>query len=126
MKKLFRTKNLLSEGFLSPSFVEYDDCVFLASQFSEESYRRWSQTHRDLGHRKSAIEVSMNHVHVSELFITPPAKVTVRLAREAGETICDAWRLELKSQFPNREFHVSFSLERPPEVSEVTFCQERP
>jgi len=123
MKKLFRTKNLLSEQFLSPSFLEYDDCVFLACQFSEENYLRYLRVHKESASRKAAIETAMNHVHVNELFVNPPAKVTARLAQEAGEVIRDAWKLKLQLDFPNRRFLVNFSLEEPPEISEISFYQ---
>ena len=123
MKKLFRTKNLLSEQFLSPSFIERDGCVFLACQFSEESYQRCLAIHKDSPSIRSAVEESMNHVCVNELFLNPPAIVTARLAREACETICDVWRLKLQLDFPNRRFDVHFSLDDPLEISELSFHQ---
>jgi hypothetical protein len=123
MKKLFRTKNLLSEQFLSPSFIEHDGCVFLACQFSEKSYRRCLEMHKDSPTRQSAVEVSMNHVHVNQLFLNAPAKVTPRLAKEAGERISAAWKLKLRLDFPNRKFKVCFSVDDPPEVSEISFHQ---
>jgi hypothetical protein len=123
MKKLFRTQNLLSDQFLSPSFVVYDDCVFLGCQFSEESYLKCLDMYKDSKFPKSAVESSMNHIHVDELFVNPPAKVTERLAREAGETIREAWRLKLQMGFPNRSFDVKFTPADPPETSEVSFHQ---
>jgi hypothetical protein len=124
MKKLFRTKNLLSEQFLSPSFLEYEDCVFLACQFSEENYLRCLQAHhKESASKKESVETAINHVHVNELFVNPPAKVTARLAQQAGQVIRDVWKLKLQLDFPNRGFQVDFSLEEPPEMSEITFYQ---
>jgi len=35
------SNSLLSDLFLLPTFLEYEDCVFLAHGFTEENYNHW-------------------------------------------------------------------------------------
>jgi len=100
MKKDFRSHNLLSELFLWPAFFEHDDCVFLADNFSEEKYHCWLDYFQTLSRGKATVEAILNCVHISELFVVPPAKVTLHLAKEAAETIRTAWRTMLISDLP--------------------------
>jgi len=117
--------NLLSDLFLWPVFVEYDDCVFLAHSFSEEKYQHWQNYFQKLSREKAAVETMLNCVHVCELFIIPPAEVTTRLAEEATGVIREAWLTKLKMDYPNRKFDVTVSLDEPPEASEVSFSQSK-
>lgn len=126
MKKDFRTQNLLSEFALSPQFVEYDDCVFLADGFTKESYLSWLDFYGGIGMDKRAVESIMNHRHISELFVNSPPEPSRRLANEAGQTLEKVWRTNLRFAFPDRNFVVKYFPDEPPSTSEITFCQKQP
>lgn len=115
----------ISDTFLQPTFVEYDDCVFLASRFSEVGYQFWSGQFQEKGKGKGAIESHFNTVPVHELFLDKPSELTPGVAREVGRTVLDVWKTKLHLDFPDRNFEFRFSLGNPPRHSYITFHQTK-
>ena len=109
--------------FFWPDFIVYDDCVFLACQFSKQGYKHWTKSLAARPLRKAAIEGLMNHIHVSEAFVNTPSRISRRLAKDVCAAVCESWRSKLASEFPDREFDVNFFLADPPEMSEISFSQ---
>ena len=123
MRRHSRSKELISSLFIWPDFIVYNDCVFLACQFTKREYRSWTKSLAARPLDKAAIEVSMNHIHVSEAFVSTPSRISRRLAKDVCAAVCESWRTKLLSDFPDREFDVNFFLADPPEMSEISFCQ---
>jgi hypothetical protein len=107
-----------------PEFVEHDDCVFLADEFTGESYRTWR---RQLD--KTRTEAMLNHRHITDLFLNSEFKPNLEIVLYIGRYLKEVWTEKLKRDFSKRKFVVSFPEEPPtPEdlVSyEVTFFQDR-
>jgi hypothetical protein len=127
MKKDFRTKNLLSESALVPTFIEHNECVFLEHKFSEEKYHMVLATAQRYGQSRSDVEFSINNQSICDLFLSAPADPTERLLKETGKFLQELWKSSLHLQFPERSFEVWYYASADyPLTSEITFFQKEP
>lgn len=107
-----------------PEFVEHDDCIFLAKDFSPESYRKWR---KQLD--KTRTEAMLNHRHITDLFLNSSFKPNLEIVTWIGRYLKEVWTEKLKRDFPDRRFVVSFPEEphTPDDLVsyEITFFQAR-
>ena len=103
--------------FLSPIFVEMDDCVFLQRDRLEQMYDEWRKKHD-----KRQVEAVLNHLHIGDVWHGQTDDSDVYAM--AAEVIAHSWRLHLKAEFPERTFVVSVEVDdEAPGMTEVTFFQ---
>jgi hypothetical protein len=87
-----------------PSFLEHDGCVLLGNQIPE-TYDQWKTTHNS---DTTAIEATLNHRHILDLFPTAP-EPNGALVAHFGRLLKEMWSAKLMIDFPNRKFEVEFS-----------------
>jgi hypothetical protein len=104
-----------------PEFVTHDGCIFL--DFDETAYREWmSQTGGD----RRAVEATMNHRHIRDLFTHPSPEPTRERLVQLGRLLKQMWEAKLRRDFPERQVIVSFVEEGCEHLLdyEITFFQE--
>ncbi len=103
-----------------PTFVEYNDCVFLA--FDELVYLQWIQKAEG---DKGLVEKIMNHRHIADLLPEAVESPTSSLVIAFGKLLRDAWEAKLLRDFPTKRFCVNFSTEEQKNLTdyEITFYQ---
>ncbi len=109
-----------------PEFIIHDDCIFIApfTQQSEKNYRSFQEMSE---HDKCKTEVTMNHMHIIDLFPGSDDTPTREQILYLGRTLKDMWQLKLDRDFPDRNFVVSFPEDHTDDLYEyeITFWQER-
>jgi len=102
-------------------FVEHDDCIFFAD-FSQRSYSGFM---RQLKGNKEAVEVVMNHQHISDYF--PQHEPTKDQVIYLGRLLKEIWQTKLKRDFPSRNVIVEFYEQDCEWIDEyqITFFQPR-
>ena len=115
---------VLYSRIIWPGFVEHDDCVFLAKEFSVESYDQWRKKLN-----KTDTEAMLNHRHITDLFNNSEFKPNLDIVLYIGRYLKEVWTEKLKRDFPKRTFVVSFPEEphTPNDLVsyEISFFQER-
>ena len=106
-----------------PEFLEFEDYILRAHQFSEDAMRSWEEA---TGGNKIAIEAVLNHVHVTDLFHNDQTGNETQVI-DIGRTLQKMWRAKLAVEFPDRKFVVEFddTPGRDLLTYEVTFWQVR-
>jgi hypothetical protein len=89
-----------------PVFVEHDGCILRAAGFDEESYLGFLQ---QTGGNKRAVEMVINHVHITDLIYAFVAVPTPEQQVYLGRLIKEMWEAKLAREFPGREVIVSFN-----------------
>lgn len=109
-----------------PEFIVHDDCVFIAP-FSEQSEKNYNSFKALAEHDKSKTEVTINHIHLMDLFPACDEKPTREQILYLGRTLKDMWKLKLNRDFPKRDFIVSFPEDYTEDLFEyeITFWQKR-
>lgn len=83
-----------------PRFVEVRGCVLFAEFFDEARFEQWWQ---QLDGDCSAIESTVNHLHLWDAF---DDEVPPEALRHLAEVLAKTWHCALHGQFPDREFSV--------------------
>ncbi len=89
-----------------PSFVEHDDCVIKATRFMRGNFEEW------LGGLKGdrrAVEAELNLLRLLDCFECRDNRPTHDEIIWVARLIKKLWLAKLTSEFPNRQFIVSFS-----------------
>ena len=104
-----------------PPFVQFEQYVFLASNFAEENLREWE---RGTGNNRQAIEAVINHIHLVDLHMDDPDPSEAQL-RHLGRVLRETFEAKLGRDFPDLKFEVVFNDEPDlfHEDYEVTFWQ---
>jgi hypothetical protein len=87
-----------------PAFVEVRGCVLLANRYTDENLEEWWQS---LGGDRRAIEVTINHVHLRDVFPRSKSGVPDEGLSHLAEVLGKTWGAAAREQFPDREFVVS-------------------
>lgn len=127
-----------------PEFIEHENCVFLKSHFSIDTFKHWQNPNHIKNY--AGIESMINHIHIVDLFATastPPRQSLIhRLFKKAekdlfekpskeqiiylGNKLVETYRAKLVVEYPNKKFDISFDYVDNPENLEdyqLTFWQ---
>lgn len=88
--------------FLLPDFIEFQDGVFLKSQFNEERFCEWIKKLGDI----SKVEEMMNHIHVYDVF-GYAKDATDEEFLQVAKLLQRSWAIALSTVFPNKKFEVT-------------------
>ena len=99
-----RTPNeVMSIGrFLLPEFIEYQNGIFLKSQFSEAGFSEWIGKLRDI----SEVEKMLNHIHVYDVF-GYAQDATDEEFLQVAKLLQRSWTIALSTVLPNFRFDVT-------------------
>lgn len=100
-------------------FVEFENCVFIESKFSEENYYHWKKKLVS----KIAVEKVINHIHVYDLFANCTDEVDESVFVDIGKRIRKILQLLLQSQYPNKNIIVEYLNDDSTYGSTVRFYQ---
>lgn len=105
-----------------PEFVEQDGGVFLAENFTPETYEQWR---KELAGDMREIERAMNHVHVYDLFLNSPDNdVDAAVYEYLARVLAQCWTAALKAAFPDRSFDVRSRSADEDYGPTLTFCRD--
>lgn len=82
-----------------PRLVEVEGCVLLAENLRLTSFRQWRER---LGDQREAIERTVNHVHLWDLFHPASEDVPASELDHLADVLGATWRVALAQQFPDR------------------------
>jgi len=110
-----------------PTFLEYKDCIVRHSSCNNyiENYARLTA---DGPVERGYVEERLNRLEIVDIISpTNPASLSMEQAIHIGELLKQMWQAKLTSEFPNRDFHVSFFVYDGDRVEDLalTFCQKR-
>lgn len=89
-----------------PRFVEHRGCILLAHHFDERGFEQWwTRLDGDCG----AIEATVNHLHLWDVFDPEAEDVPAQAMRHLADVLAKTWRAALHEQFPDREVVVEVS-----------------
>lgn len=101
---------------LWPDFVENRSGVFLERAYNEAYVDAWFDK---LGGDVSAVEATVNHLHLSDIFETD-SDLEPTIAGALGARMVDVWSAKLAMEFPGRRFVVQCS--GPDETQSIEDC----
>jgi len=106
-----------------PSFSVYDDCVFRFS-VTADIYKQWSMA---CNGEKESIEISLNHLHIMDLFPNSEFQPEKEAILYIGSVLEEMWSCKLNKDFPERKFVVKFPYGEVVELVDyqITFFQKR-
>ena len=93
-----------------PDLIEYENCVFLKSHFSIETYNQWKKV--DYVEYFSQIEYVLNHIHILDLFAEEEGKqreVSKDQIIYLGNVLREIYETKLRAQFKDKAFVVTFN-----------------
>jgi len=104
-----------------PDFVEVEGCVVLAEHFYEGAIKGVK-----LPQERQQFEMSINHVHVWDLFSNDPgrASVNIELDEYLAKILTVIWKHALQESFPDKEFEFSYATEPDDYGPTIFFCQK--
>jgi hypothetical protein len=112
------TATVVSELFF-PELVEVRGCVLLADGYEPANFEAWwSRTGGD----RTAIERTLNHLHLWDLF-DPADEPEERALDVLARRIAEGWRRTAEAAFPDRAFEVIVTDDYGPTV--VMSCTVR-
>jgi hypothetical protein len=91
--------------FFWPKFVIFDDCV-LGEGFSKDAYAGFL---RSSPGDKTAVEHTINHIHLSHLFPAQEKRPTKAQILFLGNRLREFWSCKLARDFPDRKIEVVFN-----------------
>jgi hypothetical protein len=104
-----------------PELIEVEDCVLLKERYDPTAFEQWRA---QLGDQHEAIERTVNHVHLWDLFDPASEGVPEEGLDSLAAIIAETWRCALARQFPGRSGAVL--LERDGEVTgRRSLCSHR-
>jgi hypothetical protein len=101
-------------------FIEHEECVFIKDKFSIANFNNWKNT--EYVKNFAQIESVINHIHIIDFFSGEKNRneITFDQIKYLGERICRIYAVKLKSDFPDRQFIVTFNCEEKLELDEYT------
>lgn len=91
-----------------PDFVEFNDCVFIKSHFSQDNYEEWTKSDSVENYRQ--IEGVINHIHILDLFAwEKQEEINYDQVIYLGKILRNIYDLKLKADFPEKQFMVTFN-----------------
>jgi len=111
-----------------PELIQYEDGIFVAEQFGEDSFNQWMES---LDGSLTKVEAVMNHVHVNDLFMNAPTddNLPSSVKKRFAASLAGCWRAAGASQFPHLPIQIECDTDTDPDVHdyEVTlFVQREP
>jgi hypothetical protein len=100
-------------SYLWPEFLEFQGGVFLKVKFDAENVTVWLD---QLGNDRQAVEVTVNHIHLWDLFAPKDDKEHAAL-EELAQVMANMWRAAARAAFPGREFLVTVSDDYGPGIT---------
>jgi hypothetical protein len=82
-----------------PRLVEVDGCILLLERYDPAVFRQWQER---LGDQHDAIERTVNHVHLWDLFDPASEDVPAGELDSLADVLAATWRAALAEQFPDR------------------------
>lgn len=109
-----------------PEFIVHNDCVFIAP-YTEQDKKNQSSFMSCSDYDRSKTEVTINHLHLMDLFPNDVETPTREQILYLGNVLKDMWQLKLNRDFPDRNLVVSFPEDYAEDLYEyeITFWQER-
>lgn len=86
-----------------PKFVLFNDCIFI-EDMNEETFSKW---YRHCKNDYKALECTVNHRHVADLFATGKNTTREQL-KFIGNILKEMWEAKLIREYPNRKIIVDF------------------
>lgn len=91
-----------------PEFIEYNNCVFIKSHFSQGNYTEWTKS--DSIENYMQIEEIINHIHILDLFaFEKQEEINYDQVIYLGNILRNIYDLKLKADFPHRQLSVDFN-----------------
>jgi hypothetical protein len=106
-----------------PEFKIHQECVLFAA-CPIESFEHWMKS---TGGDLTAVEATLNHRHILDLFTDSEFKPTREVVLHLGRLLRDMWSCKLARDFPGRAIEVVFDEEFGEDLVdyEITFFQKR-
>jgi hypothetical protein len=89
---------------LWPRFVEVRGCVLWSEHYQPDNFQEWWDK---LGGNRQAIESTINHLHLWDVFDTGEDPSAEEALEELAGIVAQAWRAALKDEFPGKRFEVT-------------------
>jgi hypothetical protein len=109
-----------------PELIEFQDGIFVAEQFSQDSFNQWMQS---LDGSLTKVEAVMNHVHVNDLFMNAPTddNLPPSVKKTFATALAGCWRAAAAAQFQHLPIQVKCDTDIDPDVHdyEVTLFVRR-
>lgn len=99
-----------------PSFIQYDQYIFLEENYSKEKFDQ-------LIHEEKNPEYWGNLFLVDEYFLND--ENALEKAEFFSQTLKKTWKIKLQNDFPNKEFIVEYSYDDENEERSLTFYQKQ-
>jgi hypothetical protein len=93
-------------GVVSPIFVEVEDCVLIKDENEDIKELNMNLITKAYGD-KTGFEASNNHIHISQ-YVDDGYRSPIKELKLAMY-ILDAWKIKLKTDFPEYKFHLILS-----------------
>lgn len=91
-----------------PAFIEFNDCVFIKSNFSIDNYEEWTKS--DSVENYKQIEGIINHIHILDLFAWEKQEdINYDQVIYLGNILKNIYYLKLRADFPERQIMVTFN-----------------
>lgn len=107
-----------------PQFVEQNGCILRGGLLDDERFQNWMQaTNGD----KTALEATVNHKHIVDIFVNVPQPPTKLQIRHLGCKLKEMWEAKVRQTFPDRKIVVTFPEEDLHDLVayEITVFQQR-
>ena len=111
-KHLTVTAAVVFSELLFPRFIEVRGCVILASRYVRANFEDWWER---TGGDRAAVECSLNHVHLWDLF-DPADGPEGRALEVLAERMALSWHAQAQQDFPDRSFVADVTDEYGPTV----------
>jgi hypothetical protein len=85
-------------SLLWPRLIEVEGCILLEQRFDETTFRQWRG---QFGDDREAIERTMNHVHLWDLFDPSGEGISEDAVELLATTYAKAWGAAYRNQFPD-------------------------
>jgi hypothetical protein len=104
-----------------PELVEIEDCVLLKEHLAQTNFEEWKEACEG---DRGCIEVSVNHIHVWDLFPNADGKdLNDAVFEYIARVLERCWSCAAKEAFPERTFVVEYSNEPQDYGPTVTLYQ---
>ncbi len=106
-----------------PDFVEVEGCVLLAEHSELQNFKDWQ---KHLKGNREAIETTINHVHIHDLFLDDPGResINIKLDEYLAKILTVMWKHALKEAFPDKEFAFYYATEPDDYGPIISFYQK--
>ena len=97
-----------------PDFIEVDGCVILKRRYSPEILTRWMEQYGD---DRRAVETTVNHVHVKDLFLNSTKESSEQLYDFLVDALAFGWKQALQTRYPDKHFTLIIRRGYDPELT---------